>query len=256
MRRFRLFALFGIVLLMVAVLLQPTLSRALYAPAAGGVCAPTATPTPTPAVIASGTSSLSNSVTITGTTAGDTIYCHVCTNNGSTLLANTGWSFLVGSTAFGGGPPFHYVLTHVVQPGDTSSYTITSGSTTFLSNACIELAHVYPQVDQISNWSTAKDNLNTTTVTTNNATSTLANDVGLWLALGQGNTQDVSAAPSGYTTTVHIAATTTYQGCAIAFNPNVGAAGTITTGNATATLGSSSNMTTQTALVSTYKTAY
>lgn len=221
----------------------------------GGTPAPTASPTPTPGAVATGTSNLSDSVTITGTTASDVIYCHVCTNNGTTINANAAWTMLPGSGAFGGGPPFHYVVTHVVVPGDTSSYTPITGATTFESMACVELAHAYPQIDTQSDWSTAKDTTNSTTVLTNNATSTLTNDIGLWLVLMQGNTSDISAAPSGYTTLAHIAGTATYQGCGIAFNPNVGAAGTVTTGNATGTNGATT-VSTQTALTSTYKTSY
>jgi|SRR5579859_925016 len=178
------------------------------------------------------------SITLSGLQAGDLIVLACCQNTGNSGPAAQ-WAFVVNTLDAGGSPPFLYLLYHRVSPADGSTFTYIGATPNFGSVAAIALRHVFGTPDGLGTVSVVT---NTTTVTTNAFTTTLNQDVGIWAVGLQGSTNDISAAPAGYTlnTNAHTPVSGSAQGVAIAYNLNLGNAGSNTPGNATATLGSSS----------------
>jgi hypothetical protein len=194
-------------------------------------------------------------VTFSGTRAGDFLILAIGSNQNNWSGVG-GWQAIVSDINFGGGPPYLRVITHTVTPQDTFPLSFVASSfPTFGCMVGLALRHTFGATDGIG---TALNTSNNTSNPTNSYTDTIAGDVGIWIALTQGNTNDISAAPSGYTlaANAHVAATGAHQGMAIAYKLNLGAPGTIAIGNATAILGAGSAVATLGLALQGFNTAY
>lgn len=194
---------------------------------------------PIPNFVVANTSTAGLTMTLAGIVAGDLVIFGMFGNTQFTAGA-AGYNPIISAQPVGGaGPPWLNVYTHVVTPQDTTTLTYLTAFPNFGSVVGIAFRGVFPATD---GFGTLHDNAATQTLVSNSFTTTILGDVGIWIVLLQGSTNDIVSPPAGFTqnANAHVAASATFQGGAVAYNLNLGASGARTPGNATSSLAAGS----------------